>query len=115
LAERLYSANDPSAVTVLNHALRLHPTHPGLHWVAARLLVRAGRLSQAESEYTMAVRYSTDPKVVIAELVDVLPPERAAGAIPIEMPIEAALRVVPLNILAAWLQRVLVQRKDIRA
>src|SRR5690606_33930977 len=114
-AQELFRVNDPNAVAVLNHALRLHPTHPALHRIAARLLVRTGRLAQAESEYMMAVRYSTDPRAVIDEMITVLPPDRAAAAIPMDMPIEAVIRLVQFDIAAIWLERVLVLREDIRA
>jgi O-antigen ligase len=115
LAERLHRADDPATTTVLNHALRLHPTHPGLHWITARLMMRAGRVSQAEAEYLMAVRYSTDPRKVLSEVAATLPPERAAGAIPLDMPIEAVIRMVELDIAALWLERVFVHKGDLRA
>lgn len=115
LAENLSRTSEGDAVRVLNHALRLHPTHSGLHRIAARLLVRSQRFSQAESEYAMAVRYSADARPVITELVSTLSPDRAARAIPIEMPIESVLRVVRRDVAALWLERVLSYTKDIRA
>lgn len=115
LAQQKFRAGDADAVRLLNHALRLHPTHADLHWIAARLLVRAKHLSQAQAEYTMAVRYSSNPSGVIAELVKVLPAERAAGAIPLDMPLEPTLRFLKLDIAARWLERVIEHTNDIRA
>lgn len=115
LADARARSNSRDAVRLLNHALRLHPTHPGLHWIAARMLARAGRLGQAETEYSMVVRYSTNPKAVIAELVTVLPPEQAARAIPQDMSIDNTLRYVRLDIARLWLEGILEHSKNIRA
>ena len=119
LAEQLGRANDPNAVRVLNHALRLHPTHPGLHWIAARLLVRSGRLSQAESEYAMSVRYSLQPRPVIAELVGKLPADRAARAIPVELYLDGTVRTLRelghADVAMQWADRVLILTNDPRA
>lgn len=115
LAEQLFRAGEPSAIATLNHALRLHPTHAELHWIAARLLVRTNRLSQAEAEYTTAVRYSRDPKPVLAEIVKTLPPERAARTIPLDMSIENTLRYIRLDIAAMWLERILEHGNNIHA
>lgn len=115
LADQLGRAGDPATVTMLNHALRLHPTHPGLHWITARLMMRGGRVSQAEAEYLAAVRYSTDPAKMLEEIVATLPPERAASAIPLDMPIETVIRMVRLDVAGRWLERVLVYKNDLRA
>ena len=108
LAEDLLRAEDPDAVRVLNHAMRLHPTHAGLHWVAARMLMRAKRLSQAEAEYSTAVRFSADPRPVIRELTSVLPVHRAATALPVDLSLNIVLPTLgPLSVVTlAWLERV---------
>lgn len=119
LAESMGRASDPAAVRLLNHALRLHPTHPGLHWIAARLLVRAGHLSQAESEYAMAARYSLQPRALIGEIAAKLPPEIASRAIPPELDIESTVRALRdlkhADIAMLWAERVLGLTNDPRA
>jgi hypothetical protein len=81
----LLRAGDPRAARFLNHALRLHPTHPGLHRLAARMLVASGRRSQAAVEYALALRGSLGAKTLIAEIITQLPEaELAASAIPID-------------------------------
>ncbi len=118
LAEQLGKAGERDAVSVLNHALRLHPTHPGLHWIAARLLVRQ-HPAQAESEYLMAVRYSKNAQPVIAELVAQLPAKRAAQALPTELPLGptvASLRELGhLDVALYWVEHVLALTGDPRA
>lgn len=118
LAEQLAKVGERGAVSVLNHALRLHPTHPGLHWIAARLLVRQ-HPAQAESEYLMAVRYSKEPRPVIAELVAQLPAERAASALPTELPIATTTAILRelgrADVALYWVEHVLAVTGDPRA
>ncbi len=83
-AERLNEANDPRAIRLLNHALTLHPTHPGLHHAAARMLVRAGYPAQAASEYSAALRGSSQQAALVREIVTKLPAEHAVNAIPLD-------------------------------
>ncbi|HMG53452.1 MAG TPA: O-antigen ligase family protein [Kofleriaceae bacterium] len=74
---------DPRAPKFLNHALRLHPTHPGLHRLAARMLIAGGRRSQAALEYALALRGTVAPTPLVTEIVTLLPEvELAAAAIP---------------------------------
>ncbi|HEX3476621.1 MAG TPA: O-antigen ligase family protein [Kofleriaceae bacterium] len=75
---------DPRAAKFLNHALALHPTHPGLHRLAARMLIASGRRSQAAVEYALALRGTLAPAHLIAEIVTLLPEaDLAAAAIPV--------------------------------
>jgi O-antigen ligase len=84
-AARMVRTGDPRAAKFLNHALRLHPTHPGLHRLAARMLIASGRRSQGAVEYGLALRGSPSPKKLIVEIVAMLPEiELAAAAIPID-------------------------------
>lgn len=119
LATDLARAGRPEAVAVLNHALRLHPTHPSLHWIAARLLVQDGLLAQAEAEYAMAARYQVNPAALIAEVVRTLPPERAARVMPVTLPVEVTVRSLRAldkpGVAMLWLDRVLLVRRDTRA
>ncbi len=74
---------DPRAAKLLNHALRLHPTHPGLHRLAAQMLIASGRRSQGAVEYALAMRGTAAPKHLLLEIVAQLPDvELAAAAIP---------------------------------
>ncbi|MBA3819274.1 MAG: O-antigen ligase family protein [Deltaproteobacteria bacterium] len=119
LAERLLKQREPGAVRALNHALQLHPTHPGLHRIAARLLLRAKppRLDQAESEYHAAIQGTAQPRELIAEVVTMLPRDSAARAIPLEMSIDVAVRALRaeqrLDVAIAWLERRLARKPDL--
>lgn len=92
LAQRLLAEDSPQAVAVLNHALRLHPTHPGLHRMAARLLVRAGRPRQAAIEYAAALRGSRDRHPVLAELVRELDEDTAVAAMPASLDLDETVQ-----------------------
>lgn len=119
LAEVALRQNDPAAVKLLNHALRLHPTHAGLHRIAARLLVRAGRPEQAEVEYSLALRYSRDIAPTIRELVTTFDVQRAARTLPSTLDLEATVRALdqagkpPIAIL--WLTRVFGETHSARS
>ncbi len=76
--------NAGSSVRLLNHALTLHPTHPGLHLMAAHLLYSTGRVGQSAIEYAAALRGTVDPTHLIAEIVAMFPSELAATAIPLD-------------------------------
>lgn len=117
----LVRQHEPEGIRLLNHALMLHPTHPALHAIAARLLHRAGRDAQAAVEYAAAIRGRLDPRPTIREAVATLrDPEHAALAIPVDHPnldlIVRALRQMERPDLAArWLTRVLERRpRDVR-
>jgi hypothetical protein len=86
-AQQALKADDKRAISLLNHAMRLHPTHSGLHLLAARLLLRGKRLDQATIEYSAAIRGTQNPKPLLAEIVRELPPNLAAVAIPIDYPL----------------------------
>jgi O-antigen ligase len=74
---------DPRAPKFLNHALTLHPTHPGLHRLAARMLIADGRRPQGAVEYALALRGTLAPRNLVVEIVTMLPEvELAAAAIP---------------------------------
>lgn len=81
-AQALAKAGDNGAIRLLNHALVLHPTHAGLHLMAARLLMQSGHPEQATIEYAAALRGSIDPTPVLSEILKQLPPSLAASAIP---------------------------------
>lgn len=70
-----------------NHALRLHPNHPGLHRVVARALLSRGAARQAALEYAFALRHSAELAPLLAEVVRAFSdPELAALAIPTDYP-----------------------------
>ncbi len=80
-------SGDPRAGKFLNHALALHPTHPGLHRLAARMLIASGRRSQAAVEYALALHGTLAPGPLVAEIVTLLPEaDLAAAAIPVDAP-----------------------------
>lgn len=70
-----------------NHALRLHPNHPGLHRVVARALLARGAARQAALEYAFALRHSAEVAPLLGEIVRAFSdPELAALAIPTDYP-----------------------------
>ncbi|MEZ4364412.1 MAG: O-antigen ligase family protein [Kofleriaceae bacterium] len=84
----LARAGDPRAMGLLNHALRLHPTHAGTHRVAARWLLANGRAEQAALEYATALRGATVVAPIVREVVRAFPePELAASALPLDYPV----------------------------
>jgi O-antigen ligase len=79
---------DPRAMSFLNQALRLHPTHAGTHRAAARLLLAAGAPHQATLEYATAMRGALVVTPLVQEVVKVFAdPELAAMAIPADYPV----------------------------
>ncbi len=114
-AEWLTRRGDRRAVPVLNHAMRLHPTHPGLHRIAGRLLHHDGYIEQATHEFAAAVRYTEEPAKLIAEVVALFPVKLAVAAIPADSTeLDLVVRILDdlarPDVVAAWLDRVL-QRK----
>ena len=110
LAQDLLRESDPSARRVLNHALRLHPTYPALHWMIARIMLGEKRSSQAAAAYATAIRYSTSPRPLLEEVVQRLDEVTAASAIPLEV---SPNTVMPLlgrqsPVARRWLERVIV-------
>jgi O-antigen ligase len=114
-------AGNTDSVRVLNHALRLHPTHPGLHLMSARILVRAGLAEQAAIEYAMAIHATPDRRALLAEVVARFPPELAAKAIPADDPrVEETVAILRerghARVGTLWLTRVVTMRpNDLRA
>lgn len=108
----LSHANDLEAVAFLNHAFALHPTHPGLHRLAARMLVASGHLDQAAVEYALAMSVEAQPRRLLEEIVAALPDAaHAAAAIPTDYPNRQALlhSLEDLNrqdISILWLERI---------
>lgn len=109
------------AVPYLNHAMRLHPTHPGLHRLAGRMLVRIGRPDQAAVEYALAMRAEPQPRQLLAEIVHMLPnPDHAAAALPLDYPnFDGMLRsladIKRQDIAQRWLARIAAQpQHDLR-
>ena len=82
----LLSQKDPRVGGFLRHALRLHPTHSGLHRIAARLLLRGGHPDQAALEYRLALQNTQAPRRLLDE-VGLRLPDRAIAvrAIPLDM------------------------------
>jgi tetratricopeptide (TPR) repeat protein len=79
----LLRSGDPRAPKFLNHALILHPSHPGLHRLAAHMLIASGRRSQAALEFALALRGTLAPNHLMTEIVTLLPElDLAAAAIP---------------------------------
>jgi len=83
-ARTLSHANDPRGIRLLNHALSLHPTHPGLHLLAANLLYNSGHVEQATVEYAMAMPAARDKRRLLGEVVARFPTELAAAAIHVD-------------------------------
>ncbi|MBA3454755.1 MAG: O-antigen ligase family protein, partial [Deltaproteobacteria bacterium] len=111
-ADMLTRRGDRRAVSVLNHAMRLHPTHPGLHRIAALMLHREGHIDQSTLEYAAALRSSARPDKMIGEIVALFPVALAARAIPTDLPeLEIVIRRLDElsrpDIAVAWLSRVI--------
>jgi hypothetical protein len=113
----LVRTGEPRAARFLNHALQLHPTHPGLHRLAARMLIASGRRSQGAVEYSLALRGTLAPKNLVVELVALLPEvELAASAIPIEAVnreqiLRSLYEIRRDDIAERWLLRVVLGRQ----
>lgn len=60
-AERVLRAKDRHPLPALNRAMRLLPTEPQAHWLAARVLVSEKRLGQAALEYRLAIERGLTP------------------------------------------------------
>lgn len=80
-AQLAAKAGDRSSVQLLNHALSLHPTHPGLHLMAARMLAASGHGSQAAIEYATALPSTPNRAAVIDEIIKKFPTSQAALAL----------------------------------
>ena len=81
----MWRTSDARAPKFLNQALTLHPTHPGLHRLAARMLIASGRRPQAALEYALALRGTIAPGKLVTEIVTMLPDaDLAATALPVD-------------------------------
>jgi O-antigen ligase/tetratricopeptide (TPR) repeat protein len=88
LAQALFVKRDERAVAVVQRALHLRPSHPGLHRLAGRMLAVSQRPEQALIEMSLALRWADDPTAdgIISDVLAMkLPPERAARAFPAEI------------------------------
>ncbi len=120
-AELAFRRNDANGVRLLNHAMRLNPSHGGLHRIAARRLRRAGHLQQAALEYAVALRFSSSPVALLEEIAKEIPLAQAPMAIPTDFSrpelVVTTLRSMNRNELAnEWLARVVTRHPgDARA
>lgn len=97
LARIHFRQREPEAVRWINRALALDPKHPGLHVLAARMLLAAGRRHQALVEYRLALRYTLTPRAILEDLVRWFPdPAEAALGIP--------ARRERLPVISSWLR-----------
>lgn len=109
----LLTQNDARAGGFLRHALRLHPTHSGLHRIAARLLLRGGHPEQAALEYRLALQNTQAPRRLLDEVGKRLTDSKiAVRAIPLEMANpEQVVKFLTSdghhNLAARWLEAVL--------
>jgi tetratricopeptide (TPR) repeat protein len=111
-ADLLDKAHDPRAIRLLNQALALHPTHPQLHRMAARMLLRVNRPEQASIEYAAALRATPDPHDLIGEIATRIPESLIATALPIDygkprLIIDVLLERKRPDLARQWLARVL--------
>jgi O-antigen ligase len=85
----MWRSGDARAPRFLNQALTLHPTHPGLHRLAARMLIAGGRKPQAALEYALALRGTIAPGNLVIEIVTML---RDADLAALALPVDAINR-----------------------
>lgn len=120
-ADTLTRTGDPIAAQYLNHALALHPSHPGLHRLTARLLVGLRRYDQAALEYSNAMSAQAAPRQLLEEIVALIPnAKQAAAALPVDYP-SVEIMLHSLNdmkrddIAEEWLARIAEQpQHDVR-
>jgi len=111
-AEMLWRAGNPEAIRFLNHALMLHPTHPGLHRMAAQMLAGAKHYRQAALEYSLAMNAELAPRRMLEDIVATLPnPDDIAAAIPtdyysVDVMLHALSDLKRDDIAQKWLARV---------
>lgn len=111
LAEAALHTDAPQAARLLNHAMRLHPTDPGLHLAAARMLYDSKYRAQAPIEYAAALDGARDPRAIVAEVAHRFPAAVAATAIPTDpRRVDAWLKTLDdlgyQDIALVWLERV---------
>lgn len=120
LAQQALQRDESLSIKLLNHALRLHPTHAGLHRLAARLLAAMPeRLGQAEAEYANALRFSADITPVLDEMSRVLPRASLQRTIPLELNHQQVVRALQRLghswLAVAWLEQVVRYRPALDA
>lgn len=85
LARTLAASRDPRAVPVANRALALNPSHPGMHQLAAHMLLHSQQPAQAMVEYSLAMRLTTRHAAVLDDLLRRVPdPAQAARGLPLD-------------------------------
>ena len=120
-ASVLAHQGDQRALRLLNHALRLHPTHPGLHRMAGHLLLESKRPDQAALEYAAALQATREPQKLLEEILEKFPADKAAAAIPpdfadLNVVIKILRELGHPEIATAWLNRVLAANpRDVQA
>jgi O-antigen ligase/tetratricopeptide (TPR) repeat protein len=107
------SGTDRERLAYFNHALRLHPTHPGLHRAIARYLAATGRSSQAALEFRLALAGTDDPGVIVVEILAFFPATAdAVAALPTEYRhwsamVDALIRVQRNDVALAFLEKLI--------
>ncbi|HEY5920713.1 MAG TPA: O-antigen ligase family protein [Kofleriaceae bacterium] len=120
-ATTLAKSGDPGAIRMLNHALRLHPTHAGLHRMAGHLLLQTKHYDQAALEYAAALRATKAPQTLLGEIVERFPEDKAAAAIPpdfanLDVVIRTLRELGRPKVATAWLRHVLIANpQDVHA
>jgi hypothetical protein len=121
-AQLMVKDNEAGAVRLLNHALVLHPTHPGLHRMAGRMLHNGQHETQAAIEYAAALRGTMTPRQLMREILGTFSdPRDAAMAIPTDYAnVDVIVRTLDQwgrpDVSVAWLSNVLGEKpKDVRA
>lgn len=112
-ADAMIRDGDPRAIRTLNHALVLHPTHVGLHRMAAHLLYRSGHDAQAALEFAAAMRGTRAPQGLLREILFAFKdPALAARAIPPDFPqvdviVRALVQLERIDVATVWLSQLL--------
>jgi O-antigen ligase len=79
------SADAQVQLAYLNLALRLHPTHPGLHRTIGRWLANGPHKRQAALEYRFAIAGAADPTPLVSEVLALFPViTDAVAALPVD-------------------------------
>lgn len=116
IAENKARAKDPRSVLFLNQALKLHPYHPALHLLAARLLYRSGARDQSTIEYALALRNASNMRPLLEEIGSRFSAEQAANAIPTALStttvVKLLLELKHDSIAMHWLEKILEQEPD---
>ncbi len=104
--------NDRRSIELLNHALILHPTHPGLHHLAANLLLASGHSDQAAIELAAALRTTPRPAELVREIAERLSPDQAVSAIPLDYPdalelVQNLKSIKRVDLATDWLEKLI--------